>query len=67
MRPDEVTFVPDSGEGEGWLLTFTWDATTDGGGLAILDATDGAAGPVATIRLPQRVPFGFHGTWLPGT
>lgn len=70
LQPNEVTFVPDgpaSGEGEGWLLTFTWDATTDAGALAVLDATDVAAGPVAMVRLPQRVPFGFHGTWLPGS
>lgn len=68
-QPNEVTFVPDgpgSGEGEGWLLTFVWDRSTDGSALAILDATDVAAGPVATVELPQRVPFGFHGTWLPG-
>jgi carotenoid cleavage dioxygenase len=31
----------------------------------ILDAADFARKPVATISLPQRVPFGFHGSWMP--
>lgn len=31
----------------------------------ILDAEDIAKGPVASVHLPQRVPFGFHGNWLP--
>jgi carotenoid cleavage dioxygenase len=33
----------------------------------VLDATDVAAGPVASVRLPQRVPYGFHAAWLPGS
>lgn len=69
LQPNEVTFVPDrddSGEGEGWLLTFVWDKETDRSVLGVLDATDVGSGPVATVELPQRVPFGFHGTWLPG-
>jgi len=69
VQPNEVTFVPESdssGEGEGWLLTYVWDKATDSSALAVLDATDVSAGPVATVELPQRVPFGFHGTWLAG-
>ncbi len=67
LQPNEVTFVPESetsGEGEGWLLTFVWDRAANASSLVVLDATDVAAGPVASIDLPQRVPFGFHGTWL---
>jgi carotenoid cleavage dioxygenase len=63
----EVVFVPgdeSAGEGEGWLLTFVYDRATDTSVFAVLDATDVAAGPVATVALPQRVPFGFHGTFL---
>src|SRR5205814_9286165 len=63
----EGVFVPASegaDEDEGWVLTVVYDATRDGSDLALLDATDFTAPPVATVRLPQRVPFGFHGWWL---
>jgi carotenoid cleavage dioxygenase len=64
----EGVFVPapeDAGEDEGWVLTVVYDQTRDGSDLVLLDATDFAGSPVATVRLPQRVPFGFHGWWLP--
>lgn len=65
-RAGEVFFVPAGrGEGEGWLLTFAYDRTTDTSALAILDAQDVAKGPVARIHLPVKVPFGFHGLWIP--
>ena len=25
-----------------------------------------AAGPVGRVRIPQRVPIGFHACWIPG-
>jgi carotenoid cleavage dioxygenase-like enzyme len=52
-------------EGEGWVLSVVYDATTDSSDLVILDATSFAGPPVATVHLPDRVPFGFHGSWLP--
>jgi carotenoid cleavage dioxygenase-like enzyme len=64
----EPVFVPasaDSGEDEGYVLAVVYDATRDGSDLIVVDATDVAAGPIATVTLPQRVPFGFHGIWSP--
>jgi carotenoid cleavage dioxygenase-like enzyme len=66
--PGEPVFVPASptaAENEGWLLTYVYDAARDTSDLVILDAEDFSGKPVATIALPQRVPFGFHGSWLP--
>jgi carotenoid cleavage dioxygenase len=67
QRPSEAAFAPadDQPGGAGWLMSYVYDAATDTSDLVILDATDLAAAPVATIHLPRRVPFGFHGNWLP--
>jgi carotenoid cleavage dioxygenase len=66
--PGEGVFVPASpgaAEDEGWILTYVYDAGRDGSDLVVLDAASFAGPPVATIALPQRVPFGFHGSWMP--
>lgn len=63
---NEAFFVPGGdGEGEGWLLTYVFNHASQRSYLAILAAQDVQAGPVATIELPQRVPYGFHGVWVP--
>ena len=65
-RVNEGVIVPaGDGEGEGWLLTFAWDRARGASDLLVLDALDLAAGPVARVHLPVRVPYGFHGTWVP--
>ena len=62
----EALFVAgDAGEGEGWLLAFVYDHATNESTLAILEALDVASGPIAEVRLPQRVPYGFHAVWIP--
>ncbi|QNE20247.1 carotenoid oxygenase family protein [Kribbella qitaiheensis] len=64
--PGEAAFAAADGHpgGDGWLMTYVYDAATDTSDLVILDAADLTAPPVATIHLPTRVPFGFHGNWL---
>jgi carotenoid cleavage dioxygenase-like enzyme len=64
----EPVFVPRdkaSPEDDGWVLAYVYDATTDRSDVVILAAQDLSGEPVATIHLPVRVPFGFHGSWIP--
>ncbi len=62
----EWLFVPTGdGEGEGVVMTYVYDRRNDRSELVLLDALDVSAGPVAKIALPQRVPYGFHATWVP--
>ena len=65
MEPVFVPESPEADEDAGWVLAYTYDRSEDTGGVIVLEARDFSAGPVARIRLPQRVPFGFHGSWLP--
>jgi carotenoid cleavage dioxygenase len=65
--PGEAVFVPASGapdEDSGWYLGYVYDPARDGSDLIILDASDFAGEPVARIKLPTRVPYGFHGNWI---
>jgi carotenoid cleavage dioxygenase len=68
FQPDEAFFVPRSpgaAEDDGFLLTYVYDRRTDRSELHILDATNLDAPALAKVKLPFRVPFGFHGLWLP--
>jgi carotenoid cleavage dioxygenase-like enzyme len=33
--------------------------------MIVLDALDIGAGPIATLKIPFRLRYGFHGTWIP--
>lgn len=65
----EFVFVPrrgGSGEDDGWLMGMVTDAARDSASLLLLDAGAIDAPPQAVVRLPHRVPMGFHGNWLTG-
>jgi len=62
----EAFFVPGgTSEGEGWLLTVVYDDATAASNLTILDALNIEKGPVAQVIMPRRIPYGFHGVWIP--
>ncbi|HEX7669079.1 MAG TPA: carotenoid oxygenase family protein, partial [Polyangiaceae bacterium] len=68
VQPDEAFFVASpasDAEDAGWLMTYVYDRRTDRSSLYIIDARDMTAPPIAKIKLPFRVPFGFHGVWVP--
>ena len=55
---------PDAGEDEGWVLVYATDEAVGVTELRIIEAQDFTAEPVARVVLPQRVPYGAHGSWL---
>jgi carotenoid cleavage dioxygenase len=62
----EPVFVPkagSTGEDDGWLVTFIHEDTNPAE-FVVMDAQDLGRGYVAQVKLPQRVPFGFHGNWV---
>jgi carotenoid cleavage dioxygenase-like enzyme len=64
----EAVFVPrsdDADEGEGWLLLLVYSADTGTSALHVLNADDLGGDAQAVIDLPERVPAGFHGNWVP--
>lgn len=64
----EPIFVPrceDAGEGDGYLLSVVYRSRENRSDLLVLDAQDLAGAPLATVKLPHRVPGGFHGNWRP--
>ena len=65
--PGEFVFVDRPGstdEDDGWLMGYVYDRSEDRSSLLILDAGDPGSEPVAEVVLPQRGPFGFHGSWI---
>ncbi|MHA6695190.1 carotenoid oxygenase family protein [Homoserinimonas sp. A520] len=64
----EAVFVPrheGAAEDDGWLMTFVSDLANASAEMVIIPAQDIASGPVARIQIPQRIPLGFHGNWIP--
>jgi carotenoid cleavage dioxygenase len=63
-EPVFVARGDDAAEGDGWLLATVWRAGENRSDLAVFNATDVEAGPVALVQLGHRVPAGFHGNWV---
>jgi carotenoid cleavage dioxygenase len=62
----EPVFVPraeHAPEGAGFLLAVVYRQEENRSDLLILDAENVEAHPLATVKLPHRVPYGFHGNW----
>ncbi|OUL26908.1 9-cis-epoxycarotenoid dioxygenase [Nostoc sp. T09] len=63
----EAVFAPRPGainEDDGWLITFVYDEGSGTSELVVVNAQDITSEPVARVIIPQRVPYGFHGTWV---
>lgn len=64
--PSEPVFVAREnarGEDDGYLLSLWWNRATGLSELLVHDAADLRRTPLARVKLPSRVPFGFHGSW----
>jgi carotenoid cleavage dioxygenase len=68
----EAMFAPkagatrESGEDDGYVVTLATDSKDWSSWCLVFDARDIEPGPIARVRMPQRVPYGFHATWVRG-
>ncbi|MFM6024314.1 MAG: carotenoid oxygenase family protein, partial [Dolichospermum sp.] len=63
----ESVFVPSpnaTAEDQGWLVTFVYDENSQRSELLVINAEDMISEPIARVIISQRVPYGFHGTWI---
>jgi carotenoid cleavage dioxygenase-like enzyme len=67
-RCEQPVFVPRSGaEGDGFLITVVHDVARARSEVLILDAADLCGAPVATVRVPFRLPPSQHTRWQPAS
>jgi carotenoid cleavage dioxygenase len=65
----EPVFVPRCGaasEDNGWVMSVWYDPSVNSSELVIQAADNFAGRPIARVKAPHRLPFGFHGNWVPG-
>ncbi|CAM0875733.1 unnamed protein product [Alopecurus aequalis] len=63
--PMDPATAPSRGEDDGYILTFVHDEAAGTSELLVVNAADMRL--EATIQLPSRVPYGFHGTFITGS
>ena len=63
---EEPVFIPHGGEGcdDGFVATVCIHQRRRTAELVLYNATTFSAEPVARVRVPVRMPHGFHGLWL---
>lgn len=64
----EPVFIPRPGavvEDDGWLVLVVYNAELKCSDIAILDAQNITAAPVATLHLNHHIPYGLHGNFTP--
>jgi len=62
----EPVFVPTGeAEDEGYIVSVVYNSKTNLSEVHIIDAQKFTAAPVAVVKLNTRVPFGFHGNFVP--
>ncbi len=69
VHTSEPVFVPrtvECEEGKGFVLVLVYRKIENRSDLLVLDAEHIADGPIATVELPHRIPYGFHGNWQNG-
>lgn len=68
-HPGGFTYVPDPArapsEDGGWLIGFVHDDRRSETDLIVLDAAAVEHGALGTVRIPQPIPVGFSGLWIP--
>jgi carotenoid cleavage dioxygenase-like enzyme len=55
-----------AGEDDAYLVTITIDVNADRSDCVVFDAARLADGPIARVRLPERVSSGTHSFWAAG-
>ncbi len=66
-EPIFVPRTPEAAEGDGFVLAIVYRTAEDRSDMLVLDAQNMSGEPLATIQLPHRIPYGFHGNWVPAT
>ncbi|GLJ12584.1 hypothetical protein SUGI_0193980 [Cryptomeria japonica] len=58
---------PCSAEDDGYIVVLTHNDNTQISKFVVMDAQSPTLEIVASVKLPQRVPFGFHGLFVSAT
>ena len=63
----EFVFAPKVGsksEDDGYVVGFVYDENRQASEAWVIDAQRFEKGPIAKVRIPARVPYGFHSHWV---